>query len=329
MTAACLEKPTKASPFFQPIKSKTNTARRIAGKKISKQAIPSAECSVAADCDINVIALYHKEIGRYPLLTAEEEINYGRLAREGDLEGRRKMIVSNLRLVVKFAKRYVNRGLPILDLIEEGNLGLMHAVGKFDPERGFRFSTYATWWIRQAIERAIMNQSHAVRLPVHINKEINSCNRAARNLRSKGGHEASAVEIAEFLNKPVEHVRHMLQLDARTTSSIISDAEGGEHSALEGLDVLLDNQEEDPEIQLQSEDELSYLVGCVSKLREKERQVIMYRFGLNGCKALTLEEVGNLLGVTRERVRQIQVGGIEQLRTMLGNQPIPEISHHY
>jgi len=329
MSAVCIEKPTKAAPFFQSINSRTNMTRKITGKKISKQAIQSSECSDVTSSDIDMIALYHKEVGNYPLLTAEEEISYGRLARAGDLEGRRMMIVSNLRLVVNFAKRYVNRGLPLLDLIEEGNLGLMHAVEKFDPERGFRFSTYATWWIRQSIERAIMNQRHAVRLPVHINKEINTCNRAARKLRSRGGYEVSAVEIADYLDKPVEHVRKMLQLDARTASSTITDVDGGERSALEVLEVLPDNQDTNPEKQLQSEDELSSLEYCVSKLREKERQVVMHRFGLNGYKALTLEEVGDILGVTRERVRQIQVSAIEQLRAMLGNQAMPEIFHHY
>ena len=162
--------------------------------------------------------LYLQEIGYTPLLSAEEEKHFGRLARDGDPAGRKRMIESNLRLVVKIARRYLNRGLSLLDLVEEGNLGLIHAVEKFDPERGFRFSTYSTWWIRQSIERAIMNQTRTIRLPVHVVKEMNYYLRAARELSQKLDHEPTADEIAQLIDKPVDEVRYMLKLSERVDS---------------------------------------------------------------------------------------------------------------
>ncbi|MFB3104242.1 MAG: sigma-70 family RNA polymerase sigma factor, partial [Pseudomonadales bacterium] len=162
--------------------------------------------------------LYLTEIGFSPLLNADEEKHYARLALAGDEAGRKRMIESNLRLVVKIARRYLNRGLSLLDLIEEGNLGLIHAVEKFDPERGFRFSTYATWWIRQTIERAIMNQTRTIRLPIHVVKELNLYLRAARELSQKLDHEPNSDEIAELIDRPVEDVRRMLKLNERVDS---------------------------------------------------------------------------------------------------------------
>ena len=160
---------------------------------------------------LDATQIYLNEIGFSPLLTPEEEVYFGRLARKGDPQGRARMIESNLRLVVKIARRYLNRGLTLLDLIEEGNLGLIRAVEKFDPERGFRFSTYATWWIRQTIERALMNQTRTIRLPIHVVKELNIYLRAARELTQKLDHEATAEEIAEHLDKPVETVKKMMR----------------------------------------------------------------------------------------------------------------------
>ena len=162
--------------------------------------------------------MYLNEIGFSPLLTAEEEVYYSRLAQKGDESGRRRMIESNLRLVVKIARRYINRGLALLDLIEEGNLGLIRAVEKFDPERGFRFSTYATWWIRQTIERAIMNQTRTIRLPIHVVKELNSYLHAARRLAQSLDHEANAVEIADLLDEPLIDVKRRRELDERMTA---------------------------------------------------------------------------------------------------------------
>lgn len=167
---------------------------------------------------LDATQIYLNEIGFSPLLTPEEEVYYGRLAQKGDPAGRARMIESNLRLVVKIARRYLNRGLTLLDLIEEGNLGLIRAVEKFDPERGFRFSTYATWWIRQTIERALMNQTRTIRLPIHVVKELNIYLRAARELTQKLDHEATAEEIADYLDKPVESVKKMMGLNERVSS---------------------------------------------------------------------------------------------------------------
>jgi RNA polymerase nonessential primary-like sigma factor len=184
--------------------------------KDSASASASSEASYAKTLDATQI--YLNEIGFSPLLSAEEEVFFARKALKGDMAARQRMIESNLRLVVKISRRYVNRGLALLDLIEEGNLGLIRAVEKFDPERGFRFSTYATWWIRQTIERAIMNQTRTIRLPIHVVKELNVYLRAARELSQKLDHEPSAEEIANLLDKPVEDVEKMLGLNERVNS---------------------------------------------------------------------------------------------------------------
>ena len=258
--------------------------------------------------------LYLNEIGASPLLTAEEEVKYARLAQQGDEDARKHMIESNLRLVVKIARRYMNRGLAFLDLIEEGNLGLIRAVEKFDPERGFRFSTYGTWWIRQTIERAIMNQSRTIRLPIHVVKEINVYLRAARSLAQELDHEPSAEEIADLLNKPIKDVEHMLGLNERissTDSSMLRD------SGKTLLDTIPDNNTPDPTDTLQEEGVHSNLEDCLSRLSDKQREVVERRFGLHGHSVSTLEEVGQEIGVTRERVRQIQMDALKKLKRIL------------
>jgi RNA polymerase nonessential primary-like sigma factor len=258
--------------------------------------------------------LYLKEIGFSPLLTAEEEVRYARLAQKGDSAARRRMIESNLRLVVKIARRYMNRGLSLLDLIEEGNLGLIRAVEKFDPERGFRFSTYATWWIRQTIERAIMNQTRTIRLPVHVLKEINVYQRAARYLAQKLDHEPTPEEVANLLDKPVEDVKSMLGLTERV-ASVDAPLEGDEDRSL--LDAIADEGAPDPEKILQREDLQALIRLWLNELSDKQREVVERRFGLSGHEVATLEEVGADIGVTRERVRQIQVEALKRLRQIL------------
>ena len=258
--------------------------------------------------------MYLNEIGFSPLLTAEEEVYYARLAQKGDENGRRRMIVSNLRLVVKIARRYIHRGLALLDLIEEGNLGLIRAVEKFDPERGFRFSTYATWWIRQTIERAIMNQTRTIRLPIHVVKELNGYLQAARRLAQSLDHEPNAEEIADLLNKPLQDVKRMLKLNERVTSV---DVPIGKDSDKTLIDAIPDENNPDPSDQLQDEDVLANLEIWVAQLSDKQREVVERRFGLHGYKISTLEEVGNEIGVTRERVRQIQMDALKRLREIL------------
>ncbi len=257
--------------------------------------------------------LYLREIGFSPLLSADEEKHYSRLARKGDSASRKRMIESNLRLVVKISRRYLHRGLSILDLIEEGNLGLIHAVEKFDPERGFRFSTYATWWIRQAIERAIMNQTRTIRLPIHVVKEMNLYLRAARELSQKLDHEPSAEEIADLIDKPVEDVRRMLSLNERV-DSIDSLRDPQDRSMLE---MVPDENSPDPAKELQHSDLLSNLDTLLTDLSDKHQEVLARRFGLRGYDTATLEQVGKEVGLTRERVRQIQVEALTRLRTAL------------
>jgi len=258
--------------------------------------------------------LYLSEIGASKLLTAEEEVMLARKAQKGDMPSRQRMIESNLRLVVKIARRYMNRGLALLDLIEEGNLGLIRAVEKFDPERGFRFSTYATWWIRQTIERAIMNQTRTIRLPIHVVKEINVYLRAARKLTQKLDHEPSADEIADLLDKPIDEVKRMLGLNERITSV---DTPYGKNADKPLLDTIPDVQSEDPTETLQSEGLTANLDEWLDKLNDKQREVVERRFGLHGYENATLEQVANELGVTRERVRQIQMDALKRLRGIL------------
>ncbi len=269
------------------------------------------------DAHFDATRMYLNEIGFSPLLTAEEEVYYARLAQKGDEAGRRRMIVSNLRLVVKIARRYIHRGLALLDLIEEGNLGLIRAVEKFDPERGFRFSTYATWWIRQTIERAIMNQTRTIRLPIHVVKELNGYLQAARRLAQSLDHEPNAEEIADLLDKPLQDVKRMLKLNERVTSI---DVPIGKNSDKTLIDAIADESNPDPSDQLQDEDVLSNLEIWIAQLSDKQREVVERRFGLHGYKISTLEEVGNEIGVTRERVRQIQMDALKRLREILENE---------
>lgn len=267
--------------------------------------------------NLDATQLYLGEIGFSPLLTAEEEVYFARRSLKGCEASRKRMIVSNLRLVVKIARRYNNRGLALLDLIEEGNLGLIRAVEKFDPERGFRFSTYATWWIRQTIERAIMNQTRTIRLPIHVVKELNVYLRASRELSQKLDHEPTAEEIALALDKPVEDVTKMLRLNERITS--VDTPIGGENDkAL--LDIIADEKEFSPEESLQDSDIKSNIVTWLEELNPKQREVLARRFGLMGYEPSTLEDVGAEIGLTRERVRQIQVEALRRLRDMLGHQ---------
>ncbi|MGL4448543.1 RNA polymerase sigma factor RpoS [Shewanella sp.] len=267
--------------------------------------------------NLDATQLYLGEIGFSPLLSAEEEVYFSRKALKGCEKSRNRMIESNLRLVVKIARRYNNRGLALLDLIEEGNLGLIRAVEKFDPERGFRFSTYATWWIRQTIERAIMNQTRTIRLPIHVVKELNVYLRTARELAQKLDHEPTAEEIAEKLQVSSADVSRMLKLNEKITSVDIP-LGGDNDKAL--LDVLADDDSVGPDYKVQDEDISNSVVKWLNELNTKQREVLARRFGLLGYEPSTLEDVGAEIGLTRERVRQIQVEALKRLRDLLGSQ---------
>ncbi|MGB0128561.1 MAG: RNA polymerase sigma factor RpoS [Rhodocyclaceae bacterium] len=262
----------------------------------------------------DVTQIYLSEIGANPLLTADQERDLARRVRQGDFAARQKMIERNLRLVVNIAKHYLNRGIPLLDLVEEGNLGLIHALEKFDPERGFRFSTYATWWIRQNIERAIMNQSRTIRLPVHVVKELNQVLRTLRRLEMGGNGEASAEEVALLLERSVEDVRHILSLNEHTASL---DAPLDVDPNLSIGESLPDENAENPETKMQNLEIGTLVYAWVELLGEKQRLVIESRYGLNGSEVHTLEELAAELGLTRERVRQIQLEALAQLRRIL------------
>ena len=270
--------------------------------------------STRRSSDADPTRLYLKEIEVSPLLTAEEEVYYSRLALKGDQSARDKMIECNLRLVVKIARRYMNRGLALLDLIEEGNLGLIRAVEKFDPERGFRFSTYATWWIRQTIERGLMNQTRTIRLPIHVIKELNTYLRAARKLTQELNREATPEDVAKLLKKPVKDVEKMFKLADRVSSFDIPMGGEGERPL---LDVIPDDSSSDPSSILQDETVIKHLDSWLDELDEKQRDVVVRRFGLRNHPRGTLEEVGLELGVTRERVRQIQMDALRKLRRIL------------
>lgn len=286
---------------------------------VQEKPLKESEEAVQDDAPRNLDAtqLYLSEIGFSPLLSAEEEVYFSRKALQGCEKSRNRMIESNLRLVVKIARRYNNRGLALLDLIEEGNLGLIRAVEKFDPERGFRFSTYATWWIRQTIERAIMNQTRTIRLPIHVVKELNVYLRTARELAHKLDHEPTAEEIAEELNVPSQDVSKLLKLNERITS--VDTPIGGENDkAL--LDVIPAEEMVGPDHKVQTKDISNSVVKWLNELNSKQREVLARRFGLLGYEPSTLEDVGAEIGLTRERVRQIQVEALKRLRDLLGSQ---------
>jgi RNA polymerase nonessential primary-like sigma factor len=261
---------------------------------------------------------YLDEIGISPLLSADEEKYFARLALAGDETARQRMIESNLRLVVKISRRYINRGLPFLDLIEEGNLGLIHAVKKFDPERGFRFSTYATWWIRQRIERAIMNQSRTVRLPIHIIKDINVCLRTTRRMRQENNEEPTIAAVASRLERSVAAVQRLMDLHQRVTLRAGPADDDG--SAV--VDLLPGRGDAEPFRRAQKAAVNDIVDHWVCELGVKQREVVERRFGLHGHRRETLEQIGDEIGVTRERVRQIQLDALKNLRSMMESEGI-------
>ncbi|KPK38074.1 MAG: hypothetical protein AMJ69_09495 [Gammaproteobacteria bacterium SG8_47] len=258
--------------------------------------------------------LYFREVGKQPLLTADEEKSFGRRVQHGDQAARSRMIEANLRLVVKIARRYLNRGLSFLDLIEEGNLGLIRAVEKFDPEKGFRFSTYATWWIRQNIERAIMTQSRPVHVPVHIAKQINKCQRVARQLSQTLNHDAGPEEVAVVVELSRDEVERLLRLNERPVCAEDSLADNGSRvpSAL-----IVDNDDNDLLEGMEWDEICASTHAYLAQLPQVEREVVERRYGLNGYMECSLERVGSELGVSRERARQIQSSALRHLEDLL------------
>ena len=257
------------------------------------------------------VRMYLKEIGRINLLTSDEEFEYARLAEEGDEYAKRMLAESNLRLVVSIAKRYVGRGMLFLDLIQEGNIGLMKAVDKFDPGKGYKFSTYATWWIRQAITRAIADQARTIRIPVHMVETINKLARVQRQLTQELNREPSDEEIAKKLNISVEKVREVYKISQDPVS--LETPIGEEDDSHLG-DFIKDERTMSPEEYATIEMLKEELSGVLLTLTEREEKVLRLRFGLDDGQCRTLEEVGQVFNVTRERIRQIEAKALRKLR---------------
>jgi RNA polymerase nonessential primary-like sigma factor len=268
----------------------------------------------SADLMHDVTQIYLNDIGKNALLSGEEEHTLALEVKRGNLSARQKMIEHNLRLVVNIAKHYSGRGLSLLDLIEEGNLGLIHALEKYDPGRGFRLSTYATWWIRQYIERSIMNQSRTIRLPVHVIKDLNIVLRALRYLETQLTREAAAEDVAHLLGRRVEEVRRLLALNERIASL---DAPLEIDPMLSIGDAIADETNPPPDQRFENVEREACVREWLSELSSKQRCVIERRYGLDGGEVWTLEQLAESLELTRERVRQIQVEAIEQLRAIL------------
>ncbi|HEU4844898.1 MAG TPA: RNA polymerase sigma factor RpoS [Burkholderiaceae bacterium] len=268
---------------------------------------------LAAELSTDTTQHYLNQIGTRPLLTAPQEVHYATLAKQGDFAARQTMIEHNLRLVVSIAKHYINRGVVLLDMIEEGNIGLMRAIDKFEPERGFRFSTYATWWIRQSIERAIMNQARTVRLPVHMVRELNQILRGKYHLEAQhhNGKDATAEDIAELVGRPVEEVQDILALSEHATS-LDAPLDNDPQSSL--MDMLPGDSEDSPDARAEHHEMTVLVRDWLTKLPDKQRIVIMRRFGLDNDDPATLETLAEEMGVTRERVRQIQQEALVKLK---------------
>ena len=323
LNSACAENRhlKSTSVLFSPIKPARQSYRCAQQRRGSKNHAQNSEATNVvglANTDsslaLDATQLYLKEIGRTPLLTAEEEVYYSRLALKGDSAARARMIESNLRLVVKIAKRYLNRGLELLDLVEEGNLGLIHAVGKFDPEKGFRFSTYATWWIRQNIERGLMNQTRTIRLPVQVVKELNVCLRVERELRRSTGTDARISDIAAVSSKSEKDVQRLLSLNERMASTDAPIAADSEKAL---IDKVKDETAPNPAQRHQSRQLKVCLQAWLQQLPAKQADILSRRFGLNGYDPETLENVGAELGLPRERVRQLQIEALKQLKLLI------------
>jgi RNA polymerase nonessential primary-like sigma factor len=310
------DKPLKASESGKNLSevdednADQNKLLTCAVKDVARDRLKPATQAVTSDSTTR----YLNEIGRTRLLTPVEELALARRVVTGDRLSKNKMIEANLRLVVTNAKRYLNRGLALLDLVEEGNLGLIRAVEKFNPELGYRFSTYATWWIKQSIDRALMNQGRTIRLPIHVMKELNACLRVMGDLYDELNRQPTDDEIAHRCGITVKQVKKLMRHNSSTTSADITLAKDNESTL---MDVLPDAPERDPAVSLQESNIIESLDNWLDCLTGKQGEILARRFGLRGYEPQTLENVGVEIGLTRERVRQIQIEGLKKLRSLI------------
>ena len=272
-----------------------------------------AKASMGRTDRASAISLYLSEIRTIPLLTADDERELAEAIEKGCAAARAKLIESNLRLVVKLSRRFANRGLPILDLIEEGNIGLIRAAEKFRAEKGCRFSTYATWWIRQALERAIVNHSSSVRLPVHVAEEMDKLSKNSEGIRQREGIEPDPERLAFEMDCSVEHIRRLMGFARSTFSLDHATGENGDYSLYETIEDCGAPSQSD---WVQERDRLRVLSGWIGELRPREQEILSLRYGLADEEPLTLEEIGRMHGVTRERIRQIEMNALKKLRRL-------------
>jgi RNA polymerase primary sigma factor len=273
------------------------------------------------------VKIYLQQIGRIKLLNTEQEVELAKGIAAGDVESKKKLVRANLRLVVSIAKKYIGRGLSFLDLIQEGNLGLIRAAEKFDYSRGFKFSTYATWWIQQAITRGIADKSRTIRLPVHMIETIGKIKRVSRDLQTELGRPASKEEIAKKLEMPVEKVNMVMKATQSTISLETPMNTKDENAVLS--DFIIDENSESPDTQVSNDSLIEELDKILATLRPRERDVLKLRFGLNDGNKRTLEEIGQLFGVSRERVRQIETRALNKLRKLCrSNQHIRSLRNY-
>ncbi|GFE61755.1 RNA polymerase sigma factor RpoD/SigA [Geobacter sp. AOG2] len=287
----------------------------VAEAEVADEKLPIEELESFDDA----IKIYLRDIQRTPLLTADSEKELARRVEKGEKAARDKMIESNLRLVVKIAKRYINRGLPFLDLIEEGNLGLIKAVERFSLAKECRFSTYATWWIRQAIERSLVNQSRTIRLPVHVSDDINRMLKVTRSLSQSLQREPSTQEVADAMKAKVAYTRRLMTLLRRTCSMETPIGEGNDFFL---IDTIEDSSAVSPSDLLENVNRFEMISRLFADLTESEQKILTLRFGLDDKEPQTLDTIGQSFGVTRERIRQIEAKCLEKLRKLSESEPM-------
>jgi len=304
------------------LKKRLQTKKKISRHIISplipiveKKIKPATDTKLYERVTTDSLKLYFREISRVKLLTAEEEVSLAKRIEKGDLKAKQALIAANLRLVIKVAKKYMNQGLSFQDLIEEGNLGLIKASEKFSWRRGFKFSTYATWWIRQAITRSLSNQSRTVRVPVHVSEDINRFERISRDLTRKLGREPSLIELSKAAKLKFEKIHKLQRLAQRNISLEVP--VGDESNSKSIADFIEDKSVASPAQNVFGQLRSEKLKKLISTLNEKEQKVILMRFGFDQDQPKTLEQTGSLLGVTRERIRQIEEKALHKIRSLM------------